>query len=92
MTNRLLKALGIMIKLKKLPSKAIDDASALGFRGEIVYYAEYSDGCYYIESSGGDSKWNGKTHAPHTSFYPDDIPVKVWTATNESLNATEEKK
>lgn len=59
-------------KIKKLIGKLfqVDD--------EIIYYAEYSDGCTYVRTRSGAEQWEGKEHSPHIKFYPNDKPVKEW--------------
>ncbi len=44
---------------------------------EIVYYAEYDDGCAHTITRKGAESWQGK-HSPHLRFYPDDKPVREW--------------
>lgn len=65
-----------MEQLDNPPLDAIKKAQLFGV--EITYYAEYSDGCTFMEYSNGGKSWEGKEHSPHHTFFPDDIPVKEW--------------
>ena len=47
------------------------------FFGDWIYRAEYSDGCVVIKTTRGMSSY-GPEHAPHLSFFPDDVPVREW--------------